>query len=317
MTMGLAILILRRLAGLVVTMIATSIIVYGSLYLAPGDPVSFLSGGKALSPEAAAAIREQYHLGHSFFVQYWYWATNAIHGDFGLSIQFRQPVGPLIESRLGPTAFLVAYAVLLVVGGGILVGVASAVGGRWVDAILTALSTAAAAVPPFVAALALIYALAIWLPVLPSSGTGHGFFDRLEHMTLPAIALAMSFLAIVARVTRSAMRTEMQREHVEMARSRGVPFHRIVTRHALWNSLPPVMTISALVIASLLASTTVIEQAFGQAGIGSLLVNAVQTKDFAVVQAVILMFVAFYVVLSNVVDILYGVVNPRMRGGDQ
>lgn len=313
--MGRAMLIARRVAVLVVTLIATSIIVYGSLYLAPGDPVSFLSGGKAISPAAAAAIREQYHLDQSFFAQYWHWVTNAIQGDFGLSIQFRQPVGPLIASRLGNTAFLVAYAGVLVLVGGILVGAVSAVAKRWVDSVLTGLSTAAAAVPPFVAALALIYVFAVWIPVFPSSGPGQGFLDRLEHMTLPAVALAMSFSAVVARVTRSAMRTEMQREHVEMARSRGVPFRRIVVHHALWNSLPPVMTISALVIASLLAGTTVIEQAFGQAGIGSLLVNAVQTKDFAVVQAVILMFVAFYVLLSNVVDVLYGIVNPRIRTG--
>lgn len=315
--MDLAILIGKRLAGLVLTLIATSLIVYASLYLAPGDPVSFLSGGKALSPQAAAAIREQYHLGDSFPVQYWYWATHVVRGDFGLSIQFRQPVGPLIASRLGSTAFLVVYATLIVVVGGILVGAVSAVSRRWLDTVLTALSTAAAAVPPFVAALALIYVLAVWLPVFPSSGAGNGFFGRLEHMTLPAVALAMSFLAIVARVTRSSMRAEMQREHVEMARSRGIPFGRIVLRHGLWNSLPPVMTISALVIASLLASTTVIEQAFGQAGIGSLLVNAVQTKDFAVVQAIILMFVAIFVVLSNVVDVLYGVINPRIRAGGQ
>jgi peptide/nickel transport system permease protein len=302
-----------RLSELVLTLLVASMVVYGSTFVAPGDPAAFLSGGRGLSPAALAAIRAQYHLDDALPVQYWHWLAGVVQGDFGRSIQYRQSVGGLILSRMPTSGYLAVYAGLIVVVAGVLAGAAAAMGGRRLDAAVTTITTAAAAVPPFVAGLALIAVLSVGLGVLPSGGEGSGFLGHLEHMTLPAIALAMTFVAVVARVTRSSMRAESRREHVEMARARGVPWRRVVTQHVLWNSLPPVFTVLGLVAAGLISGTAVVETTFGINGLGSLLVDSVQTKDFAVVQGVVLILVGAYVVVSTLVDVLYAVVNPRIR----
>jgi peptide/nickel transport system permease protein len=196
----------RRLTQLAVTLVVASVAIYGSVYLAPGDPASFLAGGRALSPAALAAIRIQYHLDKPFPVQYWDWLTGVLHGNLGLSVQFRQPVAGLIASRIPVTAFLCVYAAVLVLGGGMLLGAVGALAGRRLDQLLTVVLAGGAAVPSFVASLGLIYALAVWSHVFPSGGLGTGFAGQLDHLTLPAVALALAFLAVVARVTRQAMR---------------------------------------------------------------------------------------------------------------
>lgn len=307
--------LLLRAAQLVATLLVASLIVFGSTFLTPGDPASFLAGGRTLSPDALAAIRAQYHLDDPFFVQYWHWLTGVLHGDFGRSIQYRQPVGGLITARIGDSAYLAVYAGLIVVVLGVAAGAIAALGSRRVDGAINVLTSGAAAIPPFVAGLALIYVMSVWLDLLPSGGGGSGFVGRIEHLTLPAIALALMFIAVVARVTRSSMRSESRREHVDMARARGIPRRRVLTQHVLWNALPPVFTILGLVTAGLISGTAVVETTFGINGLGALLIDAVQTKDFAVVQAVVLLFVAAYVVLSTLIDVLYGAVNPRIRAG--
>jgi peptide/nickel transport system permease protein len=238
-----------------------------------------------------------------------------LHGNLGLSVQFRQPVAGLIASRIPTTAFLCGYAAVLVIGGGLLLGAAGALAGRRLDQTLTVLLAGAAAVPSFVAGLGLIYLLAVWSHVLPSGGTGSGFAGQLEHMTLPAVALALAFLAVVARVTRQAMRDQMRREHVDMAVSRGLPRPLIVRRHIFWNALAPVSTVSALVLAGLITGTTVVEGTFGLNGVGSLLVTSVQSKDFPVVQGIVLLLVAVYVMLNTLVDLGYALLNPQVRTG--
>ncbi|MEV6983193.1 ABC transporter permease [Sphaerisporangium sp. NPDC051017] len=304
-----------RIIQLVLTLLVASLVVYGSVFLVPGDPATLLGGGKALSPEALAVIRERYGLDDGFLTQYWHWLTGLFSGDLGQSAQYRQPVSAIIESRVATTVELVLLAGLLVVVLGIGAGAIAALRGKRVDDAITFGVTILAAVPSFVAAIVLIFLFSVQLEWLPSGGDGEGFVGTLSHLLLPAIALAVSFMAVVARISRSAMRREMVREHVELARSRGLPNGLVVRRHILWNALPPISTVVAMVLAGLIGGTTIVESAFGLHGLGSLLVNSVQSKDFPIVQAVVLMMVAAFVVANTLADLLALIINPKARKG--
>lgn len=304
-----------RTAQLVVTMVVASIVVYGSVFLVPSDPATFLGGGHALSPQALAAIRKQYGLNGNFFEQYGHWAVGVLHGDFGQSVLYRVSVGNLLISRIPTTALLVAVAGLIVLVFGIGLGAVAALRGKGTDSAITFGVTVLAAVPSFVAAIVLISVLAVGLGWLPSGGDGSGFGDELLHLILPGVALAVVYFAVVARVTRSSMRQESMREHVDMATSRGLPRRIVVGRHILWNSLTPISTVSAMVLAGLIGGTTVVESAFGLHGLGSLLVGSVQSKDFPTVQAVVLILVAAFVVTNTLADLVYLIVDPKIRTG--
>lgn len=304
--------LLLRLAGLLAVLVATSFLVFAGLYLAPGSPESFLLAGKTVSPETVASIRAQYNLDDPFLVRYWDWITDALRADFGQSLIFRQDVAGLVWSRVPTTVFLAAYASLLILAGGIALGAAAALRRGLVDSAVLLATTVAVGTPAFVAAIVLITVFAVDLGWFPAFGGGEGIAGRLEHLTLPAVALALSYLALVARVTRSAMIDELGREHVETARSRGIPEPYVVWRHVFRNALIPITTISGLVVAGLLTGAVVVETAFGLNGLGSLLVQSVNVKDFPVVQAIALILVAVFIVANTIVDLLYRAIDPRV-----
>jgi peptide/nickel transport system permease protein len=168
-------------------------------------------------------------------------------------------------------------------------------------------------VPSFVAAIGLIWLFAVRLGWFPAIGSGTGLGGRIRHLALPAVALALAQLAYVARIARAASREELGREHVETARARGLAPSQIARRHVVRNAMIPILTVSGLTIAGLLATSVVVERAFNLDGLGSLLVDAVVRKDFAVVQAVSLLLVTAFVVVNTLVDLLYGVLDPRVR----
>ena len=303
-----------RIAGLVVTLLVTSFLVFASIYLAPGDPIDFLIRGRQPTPEAIAAIKAQYFLDQPFWSQYWHWLSGVVHGDFGRSFEFRQQVSEVIASRLPTTLILISYSAVIILVVGLTLGIIGALrAGRPSDKITLVLTTVLAAIPTFVASILLISVFSVRLGVFPTFGTGDGtLWDTLYHLTLPAIALALTFIALLSRVTRSAMLEELSREHVEVATSRGMSRRAVVVRHVLRNALGPVTTITGLLIAGLLVSTSVIESAFGISGIGSLLVTSVDKMDFPVVQAVTLIVVATFVIVNLVVDLLQPIIDPRI-----
>ncbi|MER7954656.1 ABC transporter permease [Streptomyces sp. NPDC096030] len=302
-----------RLLGLVTVLLVTSVLVFSAVHLAPGDPVSFLLHGRPATPEAVAALRSQYHLDDPLPVQYTKWLGGVLHGDFGRSAQFHQDVGPLIGSRLPGTAVLVGYAALLVAVLGVSAGVLAALRPGAVDRTVLLGTGVATATPSFVSAIALVSLFSVQLGWFPGpGGTPEGFGDRVYHLTLPAFALAITFAGMLARVTRSAMLDEMGREHVEVARARGVAGASVVRRHVLRNALGPIVTVGGTMLAGLLISTSIVETAFNVSGIGSLLVQSVTAKDFAVVQAITLLSVTAFVVVNLVVDLLVPLVDPRL-----
>jgi len=310
--------VIRRLAMLVLTLLVASFAIYASLSVAPGDPLSVLTGGRTLPPDALATLRERYHLNDPMLVQYWHWLTNAVlHADLGDSIALREPVGTLIHERAMVTFELVAYASVLILLLGIGSGIVAALRRGFVDSSVIAGTTVFAAIPSFVAAIVLISVFAVKLGWFPALGAGDGFTDRIWHLTLPAIALALSALALVARVTRVAVREEMGREHVQTAISRGLPRHLIVRRHVLRNAAIPITTISGITVASLIALAAVVEVVFGLGGIGAYLVKSAQSKDLAVVQGISLLLVTAFVAVNVLVDFLYAVLDPRVTLGSR
>ncbi|MFB6550770.1 MULTISPECIES: ABC transporter permease [unclassified Streptomyces] len=305
--------VLRRLAGLTLTLLATSVLVFGLVHIAPGDPAAFLLRGRSVDPEVLAQIRAQYRLDDPLPAQYAHWLGGALQGDFGRSVQFRQDVAGLITSRLPTTLFLTGYATVLSLVAGLAFGTLGALRPGLADRAVVIASTVSSAMPGFIAAIVLTGVFAVGLGWFPVFGPGEGFTGRLWHLTLPALALALSITGLLARITRTSMLTELGREHVEVARARGLPEARVVRRHVLRNALPPVMTVTGLVVAGLVVATAVVEVAFGLPGVGSLLVESVTAKDLPVIQAVSLLAVLAFVVANTVVDLLAPLVDPRLR----
>ncbi|WP_327093017.1 ABC transporter permease [Nonomuraea sp. NBC_01738] len=310
--------LLRRLAGIVATLVVTSFAVFGSVHLAPGDPASFLLGGRSASPAAIAAIRAQYHLDDPFLVQYVKWAGGVLTGDFGRSVQFRQDVAGLILARVPTTLWLVGYATVLIVIAGLALGALAALRPGTIDRIVLTGTAVATATPSFVAAMALISVFSLRLGWFPAFGNGTGFGDRIWHLTLPAAALALTFAGLLARITRASMLEELGREHVEVSRARGLAGRAVVRRHVIRNALGPIATVIGTVVAGLLVATSIVETAFGLAGVGQLLVGSVTVKDFPVVQAVSLLVVLGFVTANLLVDLVLPLIDPRLshaKGG--
>ena len=302
---------------LVLTLLVASFAIYGSLSIAPGNPLSVLTGGRTLPPEAMATLRARYHLDEPLPAQYWHWLTSALHGDLGTSIALRESVNTLIGERAGVTVELVLYAAVLILVLGIGSGIVAGLRRGAIDMSVIAGTTVFAAIPSFVAAIVLISVFAVKLGWFPALGAGTGGLDRLWHLTLPAIALALSALAIVARVTRVSVREELGREHVQTAVSRGLPRHLVVRRHVLRNAAIPITTVTGITIASLIALSAVVERAFSLNGLGSALVSAAASKDFAVVQGISLVLVAAFVITNTIVDFLYALLDPRVSLGSR
>ncbi|TGN66957.1 ABC transporter permease [Nocardioides eburneiflavus] len=306
-----------RVLGLFITLLLSSMVVFGALLIAPGSPLTFLTQGRSTSPEAIAALEKQYHLDESIPAQYWHWLSGVVQGDFGNSILYKDSVASLVAERAMNTVVLVACAAVLIIVVGLVLGVITGLRPGRLSSLAMVVATGAMAVPAFVAAVVLTLVFAVQLGWLPAFGPGDGFRGRIEHMILPAVALALSSVAFVARLTQTAVREELTSEHVQTATSRGLPRRTVIGRHVLRNAAIPILTVAGLTVAGLIAASVIVEQAFQLNGLGSFLVTAVQQKDFPVVQAICLLYVAAFIVLNTLIDVAYSLLDPRiaMNGG--
>lgn len=307
----------RRLAMLLASLLVASFVIFAATYLAPGNPIAALSGGRSLPASSVHILEQRYHLNAPFLAQYWYWLTGALHGNLGISITLRENVSTLIASRIWTTAGLVLYASVLILVFGIGMGLLAGLRPGPLDTSTVVVTAISAAIPAFVAAIVLILLFAVKLHWFPAIGNGTGFLDTIRHLTLPAVALAVSSLAIVARVTRASVREEGEREHVQTAVSRGIPARQLIRRHVLRNAAIPITTIAGITIASLIAVAAVVETAFSLNGLGAYLVQAAQSKDLAVVQGISLLLVGAFVLVNMLVDMLYAVLDPRVSLGSR
>ncbi|KQO96970.1 ABC transporter permease [Leifsonia sp. Leaf264] len=306
-----------KLGSLLLTLFLASLLVFFSRFLVPGDPISFLLRGRKPSAEAVAEVSAQYGLDLPPWQQYLNWLGGVLHGDFGRSLQYRQDVSLVIGDRLPVTLGLVVMAGTMIAVVGLAAGIVAALNrGRLLDRAVLIGLTVLGAIPSFVGSIVLIAVFAVQLGWFPSFGSGDGSpLDTIYHLVLPSIALAIVFVVLVSKVTRSSMVEQLGREHVEVATSRGLKRGTVIRRHVLRNAIGPILTVSGVLVAGLLVASAIVEAAFGLSGIGSLLVQSVDRLDFPVVQAIVLLVVAAFVVVNAVIDILEPWVDPRSAAG--
>ena len=310
----MAFYILRRLLGAIPLLIITSFIVFSFIHIAPGSPEQVLVAGRNVDQETLQGIRDRYQLDDPFLVQYWNWLMNAVTGDLGESIVFSDSVVDVVGPRILPTVQLALYALALILLVGFPIGLLTGVKrDSHLDTTVSGLTLVGSSISTYVSGILLIAVFAVALGWFPVFGLGEGGLDRLYHLTLPAVALAIALSALVARVTRASLGGALQQEFVETARSRGFSEQRVIGKHALRSALIPVVTITGLVFGFLIAGAVLVEFTFGLNGLGALLIQAVRTRDFPVVQAVTLVFTVAFIVINLLVDLLYALVDPRVR----
>jgi peptide/nickel transport system permease protein len=306
--------VLMRIAVAIPLLIVMSFIVFSFLHLAPGSPEALLTGGRPADAATLAALRERYHFDDPFFVQYGNWLANAVQGQFGESFAHKDEVSSVVGGRVAPTLQLAGLATVIVILLGVPLGVIAAVRrNSVVDGIVSMIALVLSSTAAYVSGILLIIVFAVQLGWFPVFGLGDGFGDRLYHLALPAFALAGSLTALVLRVTRAAMTDVLASEHIETARARGFGGWRVVGRHGLRNAMVPVLTVGGLAAGYLISGSVLVEYTFGLNGLGSLLIAAVQEKDFPVVQAITLIFTVAFIAINILVDVLYGFVDPRIR----
>jgi peptide/nickel transport system permease protein len=304
--------VVRRLSFSLIVLLAGSALIYGSLDLAGGNPIATLTAGRPVDDQTKARIVAEYHLDDPFPVRYFAWMKSAVRGDFGESYVLKENVSTLVASRVGTTLLLVAMSCLLIVTGGLLVGTVAGLSRGWLGTALPAAAAVGLGVPTFVAAMLLLAVFAVQLGWFPVYSSGSGFFDRLWHLTLPAIALAFAQISYIGRITQVSVKNELGREHVVTAVARGLPRRLIIRRHVLRNAAIPVATVTGLTIAYLVIAAVVVERSFELNGIGSLLVSSIARSDFPTVQAIALIVIVLYIVVNFVVDLLVARLDPRI-----
>lgn len=306
--------LLGRLGGLLLTLFLASVVIYSALLLT-GDPISALAGGAKPTPELIVQIRAEYHLDDPVWSRYWQWLTGVLQGDFGRSFVYKTDVLSLIAPRFAVTLQLVLLTVAIILVFGVGSGILAAVRGGAVDRAVTVLTSLGMALPTFVVAILLIWIFAQTLGWFPVFGEGEGFGERIRHLILPAVSLAVLFNAYISRVTRSSLVAQLHAEHVDTARVRGIPRRRIFAAHVFRNASPQILAIAGTTVAGLFAASAIAEVAFGIGGIGSLLVQAAARADIPVVQVVSLILVTIFVVLNAVGDLISMIIDPSSVAG--
>jgi peptide/nickel transport system permease protein len=308
--------ILRRLLQTIPVLLLFSIVVFAALRLVPGDPAVVMLGLEA-KPEAVAEIREEMGLDKPLFVQYGIWLKNVVQGDFGISWRSKQTVESLIMRRLGATLELTIGAMVIGILIALPLGVLSGLRpNSWFDTLATGFSLLGIAIPGFWLGLLLLLLLSVRLNWLPPSGHV-GFFDdpveSLRHLLMPALTLGVGLAAPLARFVRSGMLDVMNADYIRTARAKGLRERVVIIRHALRNGLLSVTTVFGLEFGSLLGGAVITESVFNWPGIGTLLLNAIQQRDYAMVQGTVLFISMIFIIVNLLVDLSYGLLDPRIR----
>ncbi|MCW3474006.1 ABC transporter permease [Limobrevibacterium gyesilva] len=305
-----------RILQVVPTLLLVSIIVFGLQQLMPGDPALVLAGEER-DPAVLAQIRAELWLDRPLPVQYFHWIGNVLHGDLGFSWRIRQPVAQLVLEKLPVTLQLGLMAFVIALSIGIPMGILSAVKKNtfW-DYVANGVGLAGLSTPNFWLGIMLILLVSVKLGWLPPSGYVSLFEDWRQSLAttiMPAFVLGNAIAAVLMRHTRSAMLTALEQDYVRTARAKGLREYIVVLRHALRNALVPVVTLGALELGTLLSGAVLTEQVFSIPGFGKLIVDAVFNRDYPVVQGVVLVTATVYVALNLLADVLYVLINPKLR----
>ncbi|MCZ8259035.1 MAG: ABC transporter permease [Beijerinckiaceae bacterium] len=309
-------LIARRLLQLVPTVIIVSMMIFGLQQLLPGDPATIMAGEER-DPEVIEEIRKQYRLDQPIPLQYIYWIKGVMSGDLGESMRLKEPVSRLVAQKLPVTLQLATMAMLIAILIGVPAGIISAVKkGTFWDYLVNIISLWGISTPNFWLGILMIFLFSVHLGWLPASGYVSPFEDpwqSLKTTIMPAFVLGNSIAGVLMRHTRAAMLQALSSDYVRTARAKGLDEKRVILAHAMRNALTPVITLGALEFGTLLSGAVLTEQIFTIPGFGKLIVDAVFNRDYAVVQGVVLVTSATYIVLNLLADIGYILVNPRLR----
>jgi len=308
--------IVRRMLATIPVMGVVALFVFSLLYLAPGDPASIIAGGTATLDDIMR-IRRKLGLDQPFDIQFGTWGWNLLHGDLGISIFTNLPVWTLIKQRIEPTVALTISTLLITIPIAIPLGVVAAwKAGTWIDRSVMIFAVAGFSIPTFVLAYILILTFSIGLDVLPVQGYvsfRDGFGPFISHLVLPSVTLGLFYAALVARITRASMLDVLSQDYVRTAQAKGLSNREVLIGHALKNAAVPIATIIGIGIALLISGVVITETVFAIPGVGRLVVDAILRRDYPIIQGVILMFSAWYVLINLAVDISYTLFDPRIR----
>jgi peptide/nickel transport system permease protein len=308
--------IIRRLLSTVVVMAIVAVFIFLLLHLSPGDPAAIIVGDNA-SPAQIDAVRKQLGLDDPLAVQFVRWVGGVLTGDLGISIFSHEPVNKLIGQRIEPTVSLAVTTLLLAVVISVSFGVLAAWKvGTWVDRFVMVLSVLSFSVPVFVVGYLLIYVFSIklgWLPVQGYAPLEDGVLVWARHLVLPSIALGLAYVALIARITRTAMLDVLSEDYIRTARAKGVATGPVLMKHALKNAGVPIVTVIGIGVALLIGGVVITETVFNIPGVGRLVVDAISQRDYPIIQGVTLLFSGVYVIVNLLVDLSYTLLDPRIR----
>lgn len=308
--------ILRRIIATIPVMLIVAVVVFLMLRLTPGDPAAVIAGDNA-SPADIAMIRKSLDLDQPILYQFIHWLGGILTGDFGQSFFFKKSVASLIADRIEPTLALAVGTILIAVAIAVPLGIlAAARRGSLLDRVVMGFSVLGFSVPVFVIGYALDYLFAIklgWLPVQGYQRLADGFGGFLLRLILPCMSLAIVYIALIARMTRTSLLEVLGEDYIRTAKAHGLGRTAVLVKHALPNAAVPIVTVIGLGIAVLIGGVVVTESVFAIPGLGRLTVDAVLARDYPTVQAVILLFSIIYVLVNLMIDIAYTALDPRIR----
>ncbi|EGH9684306.1 TPA: glutathione ABC transporter permease GsiC [Salmonella enterica subsp. enterica serovar Typhi] len=300
--------VLKRLLGLIPTLLIVAVLVFLFVHLLPGDPARLIAGPEA-DAQVIALVRQQLGLDQPLHVQFWHYITHVLQGDFGTSMVSRRPVSEESASRFLPTLWLTITSMIWAVLFGMAIGIAAAVWrNRWPDRVGMTLAVTGISFPAFALGMLLMQIFSVDLGWLPTVGA-----DSWQHYILPSLTLGAAVASVMARFTRSSFVDVLSEDYMRTARAKGVSETWVVLKHGLRNAMIPVVTMMGLQFGFLLGGSIVVEKVFNWPGLGRLLVDSVDMRDYPVIQAEVLLFSLEFILINLVVDVLYAAINPAIR----
>ncbi|NBY27950.1 MAG: ABC transporter permease [Betaproteobacteria bacterium] len=308
--------ILRRLLGVIPVMAVVGVFVFSLLHLAPGDPAAIIAGDNATEANIAR-IRASLGLDRPLLEQFGKWAWATLQGDLGVSMFSNVPVTELVQQRMGPTFSLAFTTMLVAVVVAVTLGVLAAwKSGSLLDRAVMGLAVTGFSVPVFVVGYIMVYFIALqwrWLPVQGYTPMSEGLWPWLRHLILPSFALGLAYVALIARITRASMLEVLAEDYIRTASAKGVATLPMLLRHALKNAAVPIITVIGIGVALLISGVVITESVFNIPGIGRLVVDAISRRDYPIIQGVMIIFAAVYVLINLAIDISYSFLDPRIR----
>lgn len=305
--------ILKRILQIIPIFFVVSIIIFGIVRMSPTDPVTVILGGKKATEAAIAAVKIKFHFDQPIVIQYLLWMKGIFTGDFGISYKYQQAVSGMIAGRLLITLGLIAissfFGIVIAIPAGVLCAVKK---NTAADRVISVVAVILVSCPVFLTSILMIMLMSHINGAI-FTGTYTNLAEFFQRLSVPSLALSFSMIALVARVSRTSMIKELKSNYVETARAKGLSSQRIILHHAFKNAIIPVITVASIQIGAMIVGAVLVENVFALPGLGSLLISGINTSDYPIVQSIMLLLVGAFLLINLLVDILYAVIDPRIR----